>query len=67
MGRDLGGTLIVFTDERTEEVGALFASGRAAIEKLNASYSEKELELVAAYFKRLVNVWEEQRKERILK
>jgi hypothetical protein len=42
-------------------------AARAAIENLNSSYSEKELELLADYFKRLVNFWEGQRKELILK
>jgi hypothetical protein len=31
-------------------------AGRAAIENLNSNYSDKELELLAGYFKRLVNV-----------
>jgi hypothetical protein len=57
----------VLTDEKNEKVGALFACARETIGKLNSSYSEKELELVADYFKKLVNVWEQQLKELILK
>jgi hypothetical protein len=57
--------LIVLTDERNEEIGAMFASVREAIARLITSYSEKELELMADYFRRLVNVWEEERKKLI--
>jgi DNA-binding MarR family transcriptional regulator len=49
--QDRRGTLIVLMNERTEEVGGQFASGREAIDNLNSSYSEKELELAVDYFK----------------
>jgi DNA-binding MarR family transcriptional regulator len=58
---DRRGTLIVLTHERTEEIGGMFASGRAAIEKMTASYSEKELEIISSYFARLVTLWTEER------
>lgn len=58
---DRRGTLIVLTNERTEEIGGLFASGRAAIEKMTSSYSEKELEIISSYFARLVTLWTEER------
>ena len=58
--QDRRGTLIVLTNERTQEIGAMFASGREANERLNSSYSEKELELISNYFRRLVLVWEEE-------
>ena len=61
--QDRRGTLIVLTNERTEEVGAMFASGREAIDKLTSSYSESELETIADYFRRLVIVWEEEREK----
>jgi DNA-binding MarR family transcriptional regulator len=61
--QDRRGTLIVLTNERTAEVGAIFASGRQAIDSLTSSYSEKELELIAGYFKKLVMVWEQERKK----
>jgi DNA-binding MarR family transcriptional regulator len=61
--QDRRGTLIVLTNERTEEVGALFASGREAIDRLTSSYSESELESIADYFRRLVIVWEEEREK----
>ena len=60
---DRRGTLIVLTNERTEEIGALFASGREAIDKLTSSYSESELETIADYLKRLVAVWEQEREK----
>ena len=58
---DRRGTLIVLTNERTEEIGGMFASGRAAIEKMTSSYSEKELEIISSYFARLVTLWTEER------
>ena len=61
--QDRRGTLIILTNERTEEVGAMFASGREAIDKLTSSYSESELESIADYFRRLVIVWEEEREK----
>ena len=61
--QDRRGTLIVLTNERTEEVGAMFASGREAIDKLTSSYSESELATIADYFRRLVIVWEEEREK----
>ncbi len=59
--QDRRGTLIVLTNERTEEIGAMFASAREAIDRLTSSYSESELETIADYFTRLVAVWEEAR------
>ena len=59
--QDRRGTLIVLTNERTQEIGAMFASGREAINRLTASYSESELETITDYFRRLVVVWEEER------
>src|SRR5512143_2283073 len=51
---DRRGTLIVLTNERTEEIGAMFASAREAINHLTASYSESELEIIADYLGKLV-------------
>ena len=59
--RDRRGTLIALTNERTADMDALFASARQAIQKLNASYTERELETIAGYFARLVAAWESQR------
>jgi hypothetical protein len=55
--------LIVLTNERTEEIGAMFASAREAIDRLTSSYSESELESMADYFRRLVMIWEEEREK----
>lgn len=60
---DRRGTLIVLTNERTEEIGAMFASAREAIHWLTASYSEGELEVIADYFKKLVLIWEQERQK----
>jgi DNA-binding MarR family transcriptional regulator len=61
--QDRRGTLIVLTNERTQEVSAMFAPGREAINRLTSSYSESELETIADYFRRLVIVWEEEREK----
>jgi DNA-binding MarR family transcriptional regulator len=61
--QDRRGTLIVLTNERIEEVGAMFASAREAVDRLTSSYSESELESIADYFRRLVIVWEEEREK----
>lgn len=63
--QDRRGTLIVLTNARTEEVGAIFASAREAIDRLTSSYSESELETIADYFRRLVMAWEEEREKLI--
>jgi len=60
---DRRGTLIVLTNERTQEIGAMFTPGREAINRLTSSYSESELEIIADYFRRLVIVWEEEREK----
>jgi len=60
---DRRGTLIVLTNERTKELGTIFASGNEAINKLTSSYSEGELQTIADYLRRLVNVWEEEREK----
>lgn len=61
--QDRRGTLIVLTNERNEEVAGLFASGREAIDRLNSSYSESELETIAGYLGKLVLVWEQEREK----
>ena len=61
--QDRRGTLIALTKERTEEVGAMFASGRKAVDRLTSSYSESELESISDYFRRLVIIWDEEREK----
>lgn len=60
---DRRGTLIALTHERNEEIGGLFASVREAIQKLTASYSEDELEVIADYLKKLGRIWEQEREQ----
>ncbi len=58
---DRRGTLIVLTNERNKELDAIFAPGREAIKRLTESYSERKLEIIADYLKRLVEIWEQER------
>jgi len=59
--QDRRATLILLTNERPEEVGAIFASGRDASERMTSSYSEGELETITDYLRRPVTIWEEER------
>jgi DNA-binding MarR family transcriptional regulator len=61
--QDRRGTLIVLTNERNDEIDALYAAGREAINKKISSYSESELELIADYFGTQVRIWEEEREK----
>ncbi|MHB0988368.1 MAG: MarR family winged helix-turn-helix transcriptional regulator [Bellilinea sp.] len=61
--QDRRSMLIVLTNETTDKMGAMFASGREANDKLTSSYSESELELIADYFRKLVRVGEEAREK----
>jgi DNA-binding MarR family transcriptional regulator len=61
--QDRRGTLIVLTNERTKEIGDMFASGREEIDKLAMSCTESELELIADYFSKLVVIWTEEREK----
>jgi hypothetical protein len=49
--------------EAAEEVAPLFASGRKAQDEFVASYSEKELELLAEFFENSVTMWDEEREK----
>lgn len=61
--QDRRGTLIVLTSERIQEISAMFASAREAIDALNSSYDEKQLETISTYLGRLAAVWAEERKK----
>jgi DNA-binding MarR family transcriptional regulator len=61
--RDRRGTLIVIVQEAAEKVAPLFASGRKAQDELVASYSEKELELLAEFFEKSGTMWDEEREK----
>jgi DNA-binding MarR family transcriptional regulator len=58
---DRRGTLITPTQERNQELNAIFTPVRDSIDKLTASYSEKELELIADYLKKVAAIWEAER------
>jgi len=61
--QDRRGTLIVLTNERTRELSGLFAPARKAVDELNASYGEAELELISGYLGRLAAIWDEERRK----
>lgn len=61
--RDRRGTLIVIVPQAAKEVAPLFASSRKAQDELVASYSEKELELLADFFEKSVTMWDEEREK----
>jgi DNA-binding MarR family transcriptional regulator len=61
--QDRRGTLLVLTNERNQELSSMFASARKAIDELNSSYDENELEILSNYLGRLAAVWEEERKK----
>ncbi len=65
--QDRRGTLIVLTNERTKEVGDIFAAGRGEIDRLTMSYTKEELELIANYFSRLVILWTKEREKLLLR
>jgi len=60
---DRRGTNISIVQEAAMKVGPLFATLREAQNELMASYSESELELLADFFKRSVEMWEKGRQE----
>jgi DNA-binding MarR family transcriptional regulator len=61
--QDRRGTLIVLQKGASNDVDAMFASVREAIDRLTSSYTENELELLADYFRKLVTLWEEEREK----
>jgi DNA-binding MarR family transcriptional regulator len=61
--QDRRGTLIVLTNERIRELSGLFAPARKAVDELNASYGEAELELISGYLGRLAAIWDEERRK----
>ncbi len=61
--QDRRGKLIVLGSERNQEMETLFSPEREAVAKLNAGYSEKELEIVEDYLSRLAGIWERGREQ----
>ena len=60
---DRRGTLIVIVKEAAERVGPLFEPARKSQEALVSSYSEKQLQLLAEFFRRSTAMWEEEREK----
>jgi DNA-binding MarR family transcriptional regulator len=62
---DRRGVIISVEPKSKKTVGPMFATAREAQNKLLASYSEKDLELMADFFSKYTDVWEQARKELI--
>jgi DNA-binding MarR family transcriptional regulator len=60
---DRRGTLIVPANSSAEKAAAWFESARKAQAELIASYSEKELEIIADVFERFTKLWEQEREK----
>ncbi len=61
--KDRRGTLIAPLKSSIKTVGPMFASTRVAQDKLVASYTEKELEIIADFLQRFTTIWEDGRAE----
>ncbi len=59
--QDRRGTHVFLTEGARERLGALFGPLRRAGERLLATYSADELELLADFFDRIAIVWTEER------
>ncbi len=60
---DRRGTLITVVREAATKVGPMFAPIRDAQDKLVASYSEEELQLIAGFFDKSIEIWETARQD----
>jgi len=58
---DRRGTLIMVEKSSVKTVGPMFADARKAQNELVASYSEKELEIIADFFMKFTAIWEQER------
>ena len=59
---------VVILDESKKQIDTLFRSARQAQEAMISAYSEKELEVLHGFFKKSVELWEQEReKTRALK
>lgn len=61
--KDRRGTLIAPVQSSSEKVAAWFESARNAQDKLIASYSESELEIIADAFERFAKLWDDERRK----
>jgi hypothetical protein len=60
---DRRGTLVSFRQPRPEVVGPWFISSRRAQDKLIGSFSNEELVVIADFFEKSVQMWEEERQK----
>lgn len=60
---DRRSTLIVVSRQAARRVGPMFASIREAQSKIVSSYTDKELEVLADFFKKSATMWEEERRK----
>ena len=64
---DRRGTLIALLKSGADRVAPWFSSVRQAQNKLVASYSESELQIIADFFERSTRMWEEERSKLLQK
>jgi DNA-binding MarR family transcriptional regulator len=62
---DRRGILIEVDKSSVKTVGPMFADTRVAQDKLVASYSEKELQVISDFFKRFTDIWDDGREKLI--
>jgi DNA-binding MarR family transcriptional regulator len=60
---DRRGTLIVPAKSSAQNVASWFESARKAQDELMASYSERELEIIADAFERFAKLWDQEREK----
>jgi DNA-binding MarR family transcriptional regulator len=61
--KDRRGVIITVEKSSVKTIGPLFADTRQAQNELVASYSERELEVIADFFKRFTEIWEQGRQK----
>jgi DNA-binding MarR family transcriptional regulator len=62
---DRRGVLIEIDKSSVKTVGTMFADTRTAQDKLVASYSEEELQVISDFFKRFTDIWDDGREKLI--
>jgi DNA-binding MarR family transcriptional regulator len=60
---DRRGTLIAPTESSAEKAASWFESARKAQDELISSYSESDLEIIAAVFERFAKLWDDERRK----
>lgn len=64
---DRRGVLIEVKKSSVKTVGPMFAGTRKAQDKMVASYSKKELQVISDFFKRFTDIWDSGREKLIKK